>query len=98
MVTEFYKSLIQCLPNIPDLEKTIIKSVTEHEKAYIMENLYTADTWIFQTLLSRISHSLLSWHHKYSDYSIMGILASLKDTIFGFILYYTYLLDQAEKS
>lgn len=97
LVSQYYESLTQCVPHIPDMLPTIEKSISTPEKEYLKESLYSADTWLFQELLDRLSQKGPNRHHKYSDYSILGILASLKDTLFGFILYYSYMLQEAEK-
>lgn len=77
--------------------ETIEQSICASEKDYLKETLYTVDAWLFQELLTQIANGDLGWQSKYSDYSILGILASLKDTLLGFILYYVYMIDQAQK-
>lgn len=98
MIHQFYEPLRKCVPNIPGFIETIQSSLCASEKEYVKESLYTADVQIFHELLAQIDKGNISWHTKYSDYSILWILASLKDTLFGFILYYVYMLDQSEKS
>ncbi len=98
LVHEFYQPLADCVPAIPAFMETVERSVMKEEYDYLKESLYTVDTWLFHELLQRVAASNLQWRQKYSDYSVLGILASLKDTLFGFILYYTYLWEQSEKN
>ena len=98
LVRKYYETLQKCVPHIPQFIETIESSINDIEKDYLKENLYTVDTWLFQEVLHHLDTNTLTRHMKYSDYSILGILASLKDTLLGFILYYVYVLEQAQKN
>lgn len=98
LVEQFYEPLTRCTQDIPDFLPKIVTNINSTEKEYLKESLYTVDIRIFQELLKLIDAAKINWHMKYSDYSILGILASLKDTLLGCILYYTFLLEQSEKT
>lgn len=98
MLYQFYEPLSKCVPDIPHFLEAIVSTITPAEKESLTESLYTVDTWIFQEVLKQINEYHINRHSKYSDYSILGILSSLKDTLLGCILYYSYLLLQSEKT
>ena len=94
---EFYAPLARCVPDIANFQETLSASITASEQENLKENLYTVDIQVFQYVLKELQAKSLHRQTKYSDYSILGILASIKDTLMGFLLYYVYILYQEDK-
>lgn len=85
------------MADVPAFAETLTTSVTSTERENLKENLYTIDVQVFQYFLQQLEAAELHRKSKYSDYSILGILASIKDTLTGFLLYYTFILYQEDK-
>ncbi len=71
---------------------------TSADISTIKENIYSFDLWLwldFLKLLKEQKPNLTQW---YSSQSIMGIFALIRESLFGFLLYYKYLeLKEEEK-
>lgn len=64
----------------------------------LRESLYTVDFWIYQEMLSRMQSIIPQLHTKYSDASICGILATLRETLFGCMLYAYHIRTTASRN
>ncbi len=90
-VKEVYESTQETLGDqLPFLEN-VVKYLHEKDISNIKESLYTLDFWIYQYLVELLNTDKEKLIIQYSGQSIMGILASARDTLFGFLLYLTFL-------
>ncbi|USN54547.1 MAG: hypothetical protein H6765_08590 [Candidatus Peribacteria bacterium] len=87
-VAHFLKSLNHFLP-------TLKKQLDSEDIAHIKDNLYTLDLRMWMEALQSLVNADIDLNATYGDLSIMGISAGLRETIFGFLLYYIYLQEEA---
>lgn len=85
-----YSPLIKILKETPNLKDIIKKNITPKDVFHVKENLYTADFWIYNIALQYI-HQKCELSDNYTDMNILGIIATLRDTLFGCILYLQFL-------
>jgi hypothetical protein len=60
----------------------LITHLTDRDITHIKENLYSADFWLFQEFCDIFISKHIDMYQKYSDFSILGILATVRDTLF----------------
>lgn len=64
-----------------------LKSLDQH----IKENMYTLDFWLHQNILERLKPYATKLQEVYSDASIAGVMALLRETLLWFLMYCVYL-------
>ncbi len=79
------------LKNIKNFSDILYANFSEKDISNIKENVYTFDFWVWVDILEKLNSNNVDLTDKYSDFSILGIVAVLRDTIFGFVLYLKYL-------
>jgi len=57
--------------------------------------LYTVDFWIVRGFCKKLQTYAVRLDLLYSSIVVVGILATIKETLFGFLLYYFFLKQQA---
>jgi hypothetical protein len=71
------------------LEKTLKKHFTDDDIYHIKDNMYSLDFWIYVSLLDGLKN--INLKADYSDTNIFGIIASIMETLPGFLLYITFM-------
>lgn len=69
--------------------KIFLENLQEKDIYHIKDNMYSMDFWIYEKILAGLKDVNLK--DSYSDTNIFGIIASMMETLPGFLLYMTYL-------
>ncbi len=77
--------------------KTLKKELTEQDIYRIKENIYNLDFWISKKFCRALSEHKILLKNDYSDLVIVWIFSTIRETLFGFLIYLTYLRDEASK-
>jgi len=80
-----------------DFIKTLKKELTEQDIYHIKENIYNLDFWISKKFFRAMSENKILLKNDYSDLVILGIFSTIRETLFGFLIYLTYLRDEASR-
>jgi len=78
-----------------DFLKILKKYLTEQDIYHIKENIYNLDFWISKKFFRAIAEKNILFKKDYSDLVILGIFSTIRETFSGFLIYLTYLGDQA---
>ncbi|HOG15637.1 MAG TPA: hypothetical protein PK674_03550, partial [Candidatus Absconditabacterales bacterium] len=89
MIDHLYKDKLKNIFEKLSLNKVLKKSLNDEDFFHIKDSMYSLDFWIYDRLLDEFAD--LELKKGYSDTNILGILSSLMDTLFGFMLYINYL-------
>jgi hypothetical protein len=65
---------------------------TNEDITHLKENLYSLDFWIWQDAIAYMLNHNINLNNVYQNTVLMGICASLRDTLFGYLLYVTFLV------
>ena len=93
-----YGSIAQHLVDIPDIIRVFHKYFTPQDLFHIKENVYNMDFWIAQAFFQELHGRKIRLSDNYSDTAILGIFSFVRETLFGFVLYLTYLQTQETKA
>lgn len=88
-IKSIYWPIQENLKEITDLITIINENLKEEDIYNLKENIYNLDFWIANTFFKKVK--TLKLHTSYSDFSIIGIFSIIKESLFGFLLYITYL-------
>ena len=77
-----------------DLTKILKKEFTEQDIYHIKENIYNLDFWISKIFFRALPENKIILKKDYSDIVILGIFATIRETLFGILIYLTYLRDE----
>jgi hypothetical protein len=80
-----------------DFLKILKKELTEQDIYHIKENIYNLDFWISKKFFRAITDNQIILKKEYSDLAILGIFSTARETLFGFLIYLTYLRDETNK-
>jgi len=97
-IQSVYGSIAQHLVDIPDITKILYKHFTQQDLFHLKENVYNMDFWISQAFFQGLHGKKIRLSDNYSDTALLGIFAFVRETLFGFILYLTYLQTQETKT
>lgn len=86
------------LLHMPLFVDAVLRHLPETIMWSIKESLYTLDYWLYQALLARLETVAHLLQEKYSDASICGIVATLRETFLWCLLYAYYVRMTAEKT
>ncbi len=75
--------------------KVLKNELTEQDVYHIKENIYNLDFWISEYFFRALLEKKIILKNDYSDLAILGIFSTIRETLFGFIIYITYLRDAA---
>jgi len=89
MIDHLYKEKIKDIFEKINLNKILKKSLNEDDIFHIKDSMYSLDFWIYDKLLEEVWE--LDLKKEYSDANILWIISSMMETIFGFLLYNTYI-------
>jgi len=95
--SKFIESVYQDIAN--NLEQksfitTLKKELTSQDMYHIKENIYNLDFWISKKCFRAIYEHKILLKKNYSDLTIFGIFSTIRETLFGFLIYLTYLRDE----
>ncbi|MCX6824875.1 MAG: hypothetical protein NTY80_01505 [candidate division SR1 bacterium] len=76
--------------------KILNKGLSESDIYHIKENIYNLDFRISKKFFRAIVENKINLKKEYSDMVILGIFSSIRETFSGFLIYITYLRDQAQ--
>lgn len=77
--------------------KILKKELTEQDIYHIKENIYNLDFRISKRFSRAIADDKIILKKDYSDLIILGIFSTIRETLFGFLIYLTYLKDETNK-
>ncbi|MEI7919405.1 MAG: hypothetical protein WCH65_04310 [bacterium] len=77
--------------------KLLKKELNEEDIYHIKENIYNLDFWISKLFFRAIDTNKLLLQKEYADFVILGIFSTIRETIFGLLIYLTYLLSESEQ-
>lgn len=75
--------------------KILKKELTEQDIYHIKENIYNLDFWISKKFFRAVAENRILLKKDYSDLVILGIFSTIRETFSGFLIYLTYLRDEA---
>lgn len=78
-----------------DFLKILKKYLTEQDIYHIKENIYNLDFWISKKFFRAVAENNILFKKDYSDLVILGIFSAIRETFSGFLIYLTYIRDQA---
>lgn len=94
LLTQVYTPVAQQLTSMPHFLPTVCKRLTDNDCVHLKENLYTIDLRLWRETIGLLEEHEVHLSDTYGDMSILWILAGLRETLFGYLLYYTHLLAQ----
>lgn len=77
--------------------KILKKELCEQDIYHLKENIYNLDFRVSKVFFRSIAQKKIPLKNDYSDLVIMGIFATIRETLFGFLIYLTYLKDEAKE-
>ena len=89
-----YRDIAQNLEHTTCI-KILKKWLTEQDVYHIKENIYNLDFWISKKFFRAVSENTILLKNNYSDLTILGIFSTIRETFSGFLIYLTYLRDEA---
>ncbi len=77
--------------------KILKKELHEQDIYHLKENIYNLDFRVSKAFFRSITQKNILLKNDYSDLVIMGIFATIRETLFGFLIYLTYVKDEAKE-
>lgn len=96
-LSKVYLSLDNILSWETNFIANLILNLNEKDIKNLKESIYTLDFWIWNRFIEMIDKFWINLCENYTDNSIFGISSIFRDTIFGFVLYYTFLKSEEIK-
>lgn len=94
LITEVYGGVIQTLTAGEQVRDMLVTHIGTPELQHLREHLYTFDLHIWMRASKLLAQTPLR-AEAYGNMGVIGILATLRETLFGILLYITYLQVQA---
>ncbi len=91
---QFHVIYWNMLHYIPKISACILESdflSRESKWVALRENLYTLDLWIWHEAILYLRSTWSPWHEEFSELALLWIFACMRETLFGYLLYRTYL-------
>lgn len=95
LINELYGKVSFFLQSIVHFLPTLKKEFKDQDIMNLRDNLYTLDLWLWIEGLQLLADNDTDLSSTYGDLSIIGISAGMRDTLFGFLLRYTYVQKEA---
>lgn len=97
-INDIYWPIQENLKEITNFTKIISQNITEDDLYNLRDNIYNLDFWIAISFYKQVTS--LNLNTSYSDFSIIGLFSIVRESLFGFLLYITYLesLEKTTKS
>lgn len=90
IVEGIYGPLSQILSGFEGFSQLLAEEFKEQDITALKENLYTIDLWVWRDALAWFGEHHVSLSKIYSDMSIIGLAALLRETLFGMLMVLTY--------
>jgi len=97
LVLVVYKSIGICLVNLWEFPNIVAKHLTQEDLFNLKDSFYSFDFWVSLRVVEKFSKLSTLMKKQYSDFSILWIIAFLRETVFGFLLYIVF-LEKEEKN
>jgi len=94
-IESVYQDILKFLAQ-KDFIKILKKELTDQDIYHIKENIYNLDFWISKKFFRSINEHKLLLKNDYSDLALMGISSTARETLFGLLIYITYIRDQSQ--
>ena len=88
-ISFFLQSLVHIVP-------TLQEHLNSEDIVIMKDNMYTFDRWVFTTAMDYLVEEEVMFSETYGDMSILGIFAGMRETLFGFLLRYTFIQQEAD--
>jgi hypothetical protein len=72
------------------------KELNERDIYHIKENIYNLDFWINKKFFESINYHNILLKDNYSDMVLIGIWSTTRETLFGLLLYLTYIREKSQ--
>lgn len=91
-INTIYQDITDHLDN-KDFIKILQKRLNQQDIYHIKENIYNLDFWVNKFFLRAITTNIIDLKTDYSDFALMNIFATTRETFFGLLIYISYLKD-----
>jgi hypothetical protein len=98
IIDQVYRRVEVFLPAISHFVSTLHDYLDGDDVEQIKENLYTLDLWMWLEALQYLGEEEVDFASNYGDLSILGVIAGMRDTLFGLLLYLTHLQKEASEA
>ncbi len=88
-----YDDLVHLLDN-KKLLSILTHHLTKADIYHLKENIYNLDFRVTKKFFTNLHTEKINLNHNYSDLALMGIFATIRETLFGLLIYLTYLRDE----
>jgi hypothetical protein len=95
---EVYGIIFDLLGLYKNIFPEFVESITDQEIGFIKSNLYTFDFWLFRLVLEAFKEHKAKIKKWFGSIVILHILAILRQTLFGFLLFYHYLISSGKEN
>ncbi len=93
LVKEVYGKLDGFFGDLSDFSTVLSGFISKKDVFFLKENIYSLDFWIVDIFYRKLLEIWIDLKSSYADNSILWILSGIKETLFGFMLYYSYIYD-----
>lgn len=90
LIRSLYSPIEDLLPGNPFFTSLLLKHLTTADIACIKENLYNINFWVFYDFLYQLRPIAQELTNSYPVLPIVWILASIKETLLGLLLFLSY--------
>lgn len=95
LIDHMYGRMISQVQSSSHILMTLHEHLTEADLSSFKDNLYTLDVRLWLEGLEFVIREAIDLSSGYGDMSIIGIIASLRETILGFLLFYYFLQQES---
>jgi len=96
LIDMLYKDKFKNILERNDISKILKKHLNEQDVYHIKDNMYTIDFWIHDAIIEKLWN--VNLHDDYSDTNIFGIISYLMETAMWFLIYISYIKNNANKN
>lgn len=93
LIKEVYSELNNSLEDLHNFSDILTWFVSKSDLFYLKESMYSLDFWVTKIFYTKLHEFGIDFKKLYSDLSILWIFATIKESLFGFMLYYQYVND-----
>jgi len=93
-INSVYQDIVVALEN-QEILTLLQKHLTSQDIYHIKENIYNLDFWINKYFLRSLKDNNIILQNDYSDFALINIFSTLRETFFGLLIYITYLKDES---
>lgn len=89
-----YKDITRNLEH-KEFVKILKKELTSQDIYHIKENIYNLDFRMSMRFFRALADAKILLKKDYSDFAILGIFSTIRETFFGFLIYLTYIMEES---